>query len=789
MKVIPFILLSFSYLFGFELVLNAGREANEPFSVLHAKNDEPFICAQKESDNKPYFECEINGMVTNTLKDQSFALFDLRFLKEPQKIKMLILPKSAAKMFDLSQDIYKDKELEASSSHQSKGFTFIFSSQLGREDEGDGLNFNVIFPHETLPFVGALDLNSDPVIIPQSADINTYLRIKREYEKHNYPQVVTDAQNAITRYKGSIFMSEFILYKLRAQNEIHTADPSIRDQKILENMIDELKHYTRTFTSDRNYAEVLYMMLRTYIALSQRADVDYTMSILNNEFVRNDFTQLARLEYADYIYHLNEKEAAVLIYEDIYFNTKDLNLASRAALSLAKDELLNENPSEAVEFVNTVLRANGDYFGEDITKALELAKLFDKHHDVHTSSQIYERAFLKMPKIDERYEETLKNVALTLAQDGKAQQAKKYIDLYLNEFHDGNYLDALKKANDEVFFYVGENNATLLHERYQSLMKDYKDTDEKLANRALEEDVKLYFKEQNFPAILAYKAQIEEGKIPAALKLLEQSATLALKEELKADECIKAVKTFNEFSAYAIGQKIEDKKQMLSCLQRTSHNQQALEYIDKNMPEDEIFYSLKKAEILLENRQYPKVISLSKHIIASKILKEEAENFRAYYLQFIALLRQGEYNEAIKILQILEGFPMNFTMVEAYDALVSYAQDHKMTTSILNYAPKAIDYQNFKGINLFSPNLEFIYLEALQNTAQHEKGLELLRDLLKLKQLSTGDRARALYAQSQIYESLKDTQAQRKSLEECLKLGENSTWQDLCREKNALLSQ
>ncbi|MBK1974119.1 flagellar protein, partial [Campylobacter sp. TTU-622] len=108
---------------------------------------------------------------------------------------------------------------------------------------------------------------------------------------------------------------------------------------------------------------------------------------------------------------------------------------------------------------------------------------------------------------------------------------------------------------------------------------------------------------------------------------------------------------------------------------------------------------------------------------------------------------------------ILESFPMNFNMVELYDALLTYANDHNMQTTILTYAPKAIDYQNLKGINLFSPNLEFIYLDTLQNTNQNEKALSVLTDLLKLK-LSPNDRARALYIQSGIYENLKDVNAQ-----------------------------
>lgn len=262
MKIIFLVLLSICTLFSFELTLNTGRENNQAFAVLHASNDLDFTCQKITIEDKIHFECEIIGVVDNKLSDQSFTAFDLKFIKEPQKIKMIILPKMSARMFDLSQNIYIDKELDSSSAHKSKSFTFIFTPELERAKDYDGLDFNINFPHESLPYVGALDLNSDPVIIPQSADINTYLRIKNEYDKANYAQVITDAQNAINRYRGSIFMNEFILYKLRAQSQIYTQDPSMRDQQVLEKMIDEAKNWNRTFTSDKNFPEVLYIMLK-----------------------------------------------------------------------------------------------------------------------------------------------------------------------------------------------------------------------------------------------------------------------------------------------------------------------------------------------------------------------------------------------------------------------------------------------------------------------------------------------------------------------------------------------
>ena len=79
MRILILLFFGISLAFSFELVLNSGREESEPFAVLHAKNDEPFTCVQKISEAKLFFECEIMGVVNNELKNQNFALFDLKF--------------------------------------------------------------------------------------------------------------------------------------------------------------------------------------------------------------------------------------------------------------------------------------------------------------------------------------------------------------------------------------------------------------------------------------------------------------------------------------------------------------------------------------------------------------------------------------------------------------------------------------------------------------------------------------------------------------------------------------
>ncbi len=47
-------------------------------------------------------------------------------------------------------------------------------------------------------------------------------------------------------------------------------------------------------------------------------------------------------------------------------------------MSLAKNLLSNEQVNKAIEYINTILKANPEYFGKDIPRSLELAKLFNQ---------------------------------------------------------------------------------------------------------------------------------------------------------------------------------------------------------------------------------------------------------------------------------------------------------------------------------------------------------------------------------------------------------------------------
>ena len=785
MKKFILLILLFSQVFAFELLLNTGRENNQAFAVLHLKNKDNFTCKELIVDGKSHFECQLLGFIDTRLEDRSFPFFDINFSKKELSTDIKIYPKMPARMYNLAQNIYdENKVLSNIKDINSSSFTFVFSHELPYIKSHDGLDFDIDFPDLKNPSLGAMDLNANPVIIPQSADINTYIRIKNEYEKKNYSQVLIDTSNAIERYRNSIFLNEFMLYKLRAQNKLYTYNYDFKNQDGLEQMVDEAKLWTKTFTSDVNFQEVLYMMMRAYIALEQRANLEYIISILRDEHPNHYFSQLALLDYADYLYSLGDLSNSNGIYNEIYYGTNDIDLSTRAALSLAKQALEVKDKNKGVSLVNTAISANPLYFAKDNERSLEIAKILSDEKEYELSSELYELVFANMQKIDPLYEQTLRGLALALSNTNKYEQAKTYLDRYKIDFPYSEHIALVNEASDLVFFNIPENNNTFLHQKYQSLMKEYAN---EIAAKALEADVKLYFKENNDTAILNYKSEIERYDNKDLKNILENVALKDLERKLNADMCLQSIELFENYLAYDLGQKVSNKKALFECFKRTNNIVYAREYIDKNRKDDEIYYDLEKASLELGGKNYNSAISLSDSVLKSRIMKSDEEKFRALYIKFIAQLRQDEYNEAMKTLQFLQDFPMNYQMVELYHEFVLYSANRGLNLNVLTYAPKAIDYQNLQGINVYSPDLEFAYINTLQKSKQEKLALDVLKDLLKIN-LNAQDKARALYTQSELFESLEDKNSQLQSLRTCADIDTSSTWRDLCTQKLSILN-
>lgn len=776
-------LLSISYIYAFEIFVNKGEEANRPFMLLHLKNDREFTCKSVFEDEKTHYECNVLGISNAKFENKDFQGFSVYFDKKQTSLDIKIFPKTFSKMFSYDQDIFNASEIESKNSQTSKHFVIIFTDDLRHIKPNDGLNFDIYFKDALLPSIGALDLNSNPMENSNNADLNAYLNIQSEYEEKKYEDVLRDSLKAIKRYQGSVFMNEFELYKLRAQNQLYTYEFD-KDQQVLEQMLEDAKKWTRTYINDKDFTEVMYIMMRVYMGLSQRTNAEYVINILNTEHKGKRFTLMALLDYADYLYHMGQKNTAINIYQDVYYSTPDVDLASRAALFLAINHLEQKNLDEAKKLANKILKSNPEFFMQDLANSLIFAKLLDNNKLYEISSDVYEYIFTHLARIEEEYERVLKELVFALLNAKKYTQAQKYIDLYLDDYPLGEYIGLIKEAEDKNFLYLKDNNASFLHKRYEEIMSKYAG---EISSKALFDNVKLYFDEKNYSKVITYKQDIEKYSNEEIKNILEKSAIIVLSDKIKNDECLDAVKIYNDFKSYNIGSKILVKKQMLECFKRTSNIEEAKRYIAENENEDIIYYKLQSANLALKDKEYKTVIKKIDDILNTRTIISDEEKFEANYMKFFAQLALKDYNAMVSTLRNLEKFQTNYRLVELYYEFLKYCDQNNLNTSILTYAPKAINYQNLKGVNLFTPELEFIYIKALNQNKQYNEALKLFPDLLA-NPLKDDEKARVYYMQSEIYEFLEDKPNQKQSLNQCLDINSSSEWKGLCETKLQILN-
>ncbi|MBT0881469.1 hypothetical protein KJQ98_09105, partial [Campylobacter sp. 2018MI27] len=147
-----------------------------------------------------------------------------------------------------------------------------------------------------------------------------------------------------------------------------------------------------------------------------------------------------------------------------------------------------------------------------------------------------------------------------------------------------------------------------------------------------------------------------------------------------------------------------------------------------------------------------------------------------------SLIKQNKYNDAIFSLKQLEKYGNGLRLVEVYDEFLNYFKNNNLDISAITYGKKAINIQNYLGINLYSPKIELITLNALINKNNIKEAKEIFIDLYKLK-LSEEEYSNAKYLEASMLIKNKEFEKAKETLKEC----KSGDWKNLCDEKLQLL--
>lgn len=794
-KFLLLFILSANFLFSFDIILNSTREKTIDYAILHIFNNSSFSCKKKIINIKHYkYICTINTQ--NNLKIKSkktkFAVINIKNRKN--KTDIIIYPTYKVKIYKTSKPLYLTKEVNNVLYKKANHWIFIFYKNkfFEQQNKQQGLNFPIYFSKNTMPSIGALDLNEVPInYINNSKDIESYLSIKNDFNAKRYDFVILEINKTIKKYPHSIFMDDFLLYKIRAINKILN-DKSIISQDNKDtnynNIINIGKKWIKSFPSNPNISEVLYYIATAYQNIGQNSNAQYFYDILITEHPNSKWTKLGIIFFANNLYNNNHKVKAIKLYKDVLYSTKNLNIASIAAFKLANIYLKEKKYTLAKEYYKKIIDANPMFLLQNSQKAYDLALKLKNHKFYHISINLLKDILKKNQNNTDIEEKTIKSLGDTYAQINDYNNAKKYYTLYISKYKYGNYIDQVKKSLDFLFFDSKETNSSKLIAYYNVLIKKYPSG--KIYQKASLLKAKVLIKEKQYQkAITLLKHfQPNQSNIKLKQKLFKKAIKDLIIQNLKQENCSNAVELLKEYNI-KLNQNI---KQLTKCYISTFDYQDAQLLTNKQLKRKDIplkekfFWLNRLADILEKTKNFKKLEQISKDIISIGQTYNFKNYQKALYYQFEAEFGLKQYNKAISTsLSIEKIFKNNFKNISVYNKMVQYAKNIDNDTMIIKYATKIIELQKYYKSYLLSPTIDLTLVSSLEKTGNFNKGIDVLKKLLQRRN-SKQYQARILYQLGDLYLKQGNKAKAKNIFKRCSIIKNEKNWSNLCKESLTL---
>ncbi|MCH9812774.1 MAG: hypothetical protein K0U47_02395 [Epsilonproteobacteria bacterium] len=733
-------------------------------------------------DFKDIVTCTFNKRVTPEII-QTNEFFDIHSMNN----KLVIVPNYQMTLSTLQKNFVRAKVISSDIVKPRRHWVVVgykANTKLFKKSNKDGINFDISFPEKALPFVGSLDLNGLPVMI--KSDARHITRIKEAFEELKFNKVIQLADNLLSEENNS-FIEEAKLYKLRAMDKIAWQNGDDKPSGINTDEYRELAHeLIDENPSSGNFPEVLMYLSKMYYKLGRVSKGDEFSNILNEEFYDNPYSKIAFLHKADRIYKNQKRRAEALqLYKDVLYNTKNLDIASKAASRLSEKYLENEEIEKGYEFYKKVVDANEPYLQKNVKEAYNFAKQFAQAKKYDLAIQIVGSLLGLGDKLHKNMSDDLrKDIAYWYDLSGNKDAAYGLYKQYLQDYKLGNHVGFIQSRLDKVVLDIKESNITKKLDNIDTVLSKYQD--EPIYKSALIEKVKLLIVEGKYDALF----KLEEALIAQdAYKFLQYGASKKILQDLEGDDCKSAIRLYNEYNA-TVSKAYEAK--LYHCLMRVADYAEALKITNLHQ-EDKVlldrlkwmYYALKTHSKLDNNK---KVVLLGEDIEKlSKVLKTSSyddivyEKADAYYnLQAYDEMMLREVKRAETL------FQNDIRNIDLFSKVLRYAKNKKNDLLIVNYAQKIIALQMVHKIDDYSPNVELDLINALKRLKQFDKALKEDLKLLYIK-LTDSQRANVLYLAGELSLKIDKAEEAKGFFIKCGEIVEDSSWQRLCAQSLQLL--
>ncbi len=745
--------------FALDISMDSAKDDFSTYSILKITDTKRFICQKMKDDFTITNEviCAFSkkpSSIIKTLQNEFFRVHT--FIKEDTffiSIKPIYKIKLIADIFDLSTEnnIYH-ADVSLSNRWTIIGYKENIPLINNRQRPDISINLPFFMDNSKLPYVGSLDIKGNPVHIQNVGDVKDYLKVKRYYKEKRYELCMGVVDNILEEYPNTLFKAELIYYKIKLFQKLADYD----------NVISNATVYLREYSSNENIPEILAYTAEAYAQIGMSTDADYFFDRLFSEHENTVFTEWGYIYKADMLAVSGGIAPAFKFYKKALYRTKDLDVAAVAAFRIAKFKQ-EISLKDSAKFIDKLINAKPSYMQEKERESKIMMNNFADEEYYETASKIAGALIDEIDYTYDEYETLLSQKALWLAKTQNKQEAFVAINKYIKEFPDGEYINPIDIAKDELFFEVLDTNTSHRLAQYDKLMQTY--ANDTIGNRAIYEKAKLLLNQEMYANVLDMQDEIlglDDDKYTDVQDLVQQSAIGVMKNSLKEKKCKRVLIMSNEYNV-TLSNEWDDG--IYECAMYGGDYVLAKNIALKNFKSKNLEHRKKwlfrYVKVDFSTGNYSDVIDASKDLV---ILIHEDKNsaynevYRYLFDTYDRLEKKDEM--IITMLKLEELFALDYKDIERYVSVMSIGTARRDNNIVIKYAMKVMSIQKSSSSSAQSPYVEFTLYESYINREDYNKAFDVISSLDKID-LSKSDRSRQQYLKGTVLNKLwRDPEAQ-----------------------------
>jgi hypothetical protein len=756
------------------------KENSERYTILTISADAPFLCENLATPKKSkiIYQCHFEEvpMIKPEATRNAFFIVEPKIIRN--KFYIDITPLYSSKLLPF----FKTKIVPTPEKSEIWIITGFKKSQpftSNKKVSGLKLPIEINFDHKL--FVGSLDISKTPLMNKKrAADVNNFLSIQEKFKNGFYEEVIGEVDYIINEHNEFLFLPEVLTLKIQALNLIGNQEERILDTGLL---------WIKTYTAHKDMAQIMLLVAKAYLDMGIPSESMYFLDVLIEDYSETLYAKMAKIYKADRARTIGDSALALRLYKDVYFNSKDLNMASLAADRLADYYMQMQKPDLAMKYYSKIYEKNINFFMKDgIDKAIDYAYKFSyrklEKMAAGVGDEILEAIFPNHPK----YKEIVVQSARWHAESQNFIKAKEYYEVYLSKFSFEENIPLIKEEYEKLFLHQTDENSTEYIQKLDFLINDF--PDEIIADQAFYEKTKFLFKEGNYSDVqkaLPRFVGLDLSRFEDVKVLSETYIDHMMQSYLDTNSCKNAVDLDRDFN-------VTTKHNSLNTFYGCLDNIFAYDRADK-------VARLALENTLVENRKlwYERILSIAYNQGKDKKVAATAEEYlillnslglklELYYAKIILKSYKKLANDTEFIDYAMEYeklFPSADNILDVYaDLALAYERVNESRLSRA-YIKKLYRAQEQQSTTLHSPWVDFKFASILEEEGDLQESARTYQKMLQ-KEISQEERARGLYLLSRVLESLDLKDISMQVLSRCSKMDVKSRYVTLCKEASRL---